>query len=441
MNKTEQNRNPSHNWRKKQREKSITEENMTGMEGSYQANEVFYGGDYIGTQPVRSQYPGMWFDPRISQKQCDGVNFLQMIPPYSLAYPVHQIGTSTHPLAVVSNNSVPVTGQQATPVVKHKENALVLSPGFGMNMSYTQMLLAAESEDPLFGSPHTKYYPVGAENETFMITGRNTRLSELVDMDNPKSSKYIEQDDPSNWNNNQTDFQEADLALQTVTWDDGVPAHGAELLQALGICPGDNQNEDDTCSEDSDTDPSAFNKVLVVGEEDANQVVAGHGDNEVVDDDANQFSPDDIDNFLENDSVLAAQTCSQEVRSRHVPQMGMDFETSKGAQAFYNNYSCLCGFAVRKASNYCGQTSAGGGESRCIFRCNRARKVLDEEQKKAKRQQRKDRWQQRTRKLAPETRKRKRNVIDVTGCQAKLVFTKKMTDGLSQTSTSSTTMT
>nr|XP_045086783.1 uncharacterized protein LOC109760988 isoform X2 [Aegilops tauschii subsp. strangulata] len=264
----------------------------------------------------------MWFDPRISQMQGDGVNFLQMIPPYSLAYPVHQFGTSTHPLAVVSNNSVPVTGQHATPVVKHKENALVLSPGFGMNMSYTQMLLAAESEDPLFGSPHTEYYPVGAENETFMVNGRNTRLSELVDMDNPESSNYIEQDDPSNWNNNQTDFQEADLALQTVTWDDGVPAPGAELLQALGICP--DQNEDDTCSEDSDTDPSAFNNVLVVAEEDANRVVAGHGDehgdNEAVDDDVNQFSPDDTDNFLENDSVLAAQTCSQEVRSRHVPQ-------------------------------------------------------------------------------------------------------------------------
>lgn len=71
-----------------------------------------------------------------------------------------------------------------------------------------------------------------------MVTGRNTRLGELVDMDNPESSNYIEQDDPSNWINNQRDFQEADLALQTVTWDDGVPAPGAELLQALGICPG-----------------------------------------------------------------------------------------------------------------------------------------------------------------------------------------------------------
>uniref|UniRef100_A0A453EG15 Protein FAR1-RELATED SEQUENCE n=1 Tax=Aegilops tauschii subsp. strangulata TaxID=200361 RepID=A0A453EG15_AEGTS len=254
-------------------------------------------------------------------------------------------------------------------------------------------------------------------------------MGELVDMDNPESSNYIEQDDPSNWINNQRDFQEADLALQTVTWDDGVPAPGAELLQALGICPGDNQNEDNTCSEHSDTDPSAFNRELVVAEEDANQVVAGHGDehgdNESVDDDVNQFSPDDIDNFLENDSVLAAQTCSQEVRSRHVPQMGMDFETSKAAQAFYKSYSCLCGFAVRKASNYCGQTSTGGGESRCIFRCNRSGKVLDEEQKEAKRKQRKERWQERTGKLAPETRKRKRNVIDVTGCQAKLVVSKK----------------
>ncbi|XP_044367075.1 uncharacterized protein [Triticum aestivum] len=154
------------------------------------------------------------------------------------------------------------------------------------------MLLAAESEDPLFGSPHTKHYPVGAENETFMVTGRNTRLSELVGMDNPKSSNYIEQDDPSNWNNNQTDFQEADLALQTVTWDDGIPAPGAELLQALGICPGDNHNEDGSWSEDSDTDPSAFNKVLVDAEEDANQVVAAHGDqhgdNEAVDNDVDR---------------------------------------------------------------------------------------------------------------------------------------------------------
>ena len=75
-------------------------------------------------QPVRSHYP--WFGPRISQMQGDRVNFLQMIPPYSLAYPGHQFGTSTHPLAVVSNNSVPVTGQHATPVVKHKENVSIL---------------------------------------------------------------------------------------------------------------------------------------------------------------------------------------------------------------------------------------------------------------------------------------------------------------------------
>ncbi|XBJ10914.1 hypothetical protein VPH35_015686 [Triticum aestivum] len=107
---------------------------------------------------------------------------------------------------------------------------MVLCQGFGMNMTYTQMLFAAELEAPLFGSPHTDRYLVCAENETFMVTRRNTRLSDQVDMDIPGSSNYLEQDDTSYWDNNMIDSREANLSLQDKIWNDGMPAAGADLL-------------------------------------------------------------------------------------------------------------------------------------------------------------------------------------------------------------------
>lgn len=100
--------------------------------------------------------------------------------------------------------------------------ALALNEDFGMNMSYTQMLLAADSEATFFGSPHTDRYPVGAENETFMVTGRNSRLIEENDMDVPASSNYLEYNVTATHNNNRTDSWWAGSTVQALTWKDGV---------------------------------------------------------------------------------------------------------------------------------------------------------------------------------------------------------------------------
>uniref|UniRef100_A0A452ZAA6 Uncharacterized protein n=1 Tax=Aegilops tauschii subsp. strangulata TaxID=200361 RepID=A0A452ZAA6_AEGTS len=83
MNKTEDSRNQ--NWGNQRKKTKILEEIMTGIGGSYQGN---------------------------------GANFLHMIPPYSFVYPVHHFGTSANPLAAVSNNSIPMTGQHAAPFVQ-----------------------------------------------------------------------------------------------------------------------------------------------------------------------------------------------------------------------------------------------------------------------------------------------------------------------------------
>jgi hypothetical protein len=64
------------------------------------------------------------------------------------------------------------------------------------------------------------------------------------------------------------------------------------------------------------------------------------------------LSQEDILMFLENESVVAAQTTSQEVRSHHTPHLNQSFDTDDAAFAFYNQYACICGFSVKKAGNY-----------------------------------------------------------------------------------------
>uniref|UniRef100_M8BM10 Uncharacterized protein n=1 Tax=Aegilops tauschii TaxID=37682 RepID=M8BM10_AEGTA len=80
-----------------------------------------------------SQYPEVMFEPRLFQMEDSGQQYLHMIPPYSFTTPVYEFATPSN---------------------------------------------AALSLAAFFGSPHINCYPVGAENETFMLTGRSTRLSE-----------------------------------------------------------------------------------------------------------------------------------------------------------------------------------------------------------------------------------------------------------------------
>lgn len=139
-----------------------------------------------------------------------------------------------------------------------------------------------------------------------------------------------------------------------------------------------------------------------------------------------RLSQEDIQIFLENDSVAAAQTCSQEAVSHHVPYVDKNFPTHETAYAFYNEYAAICGFAIKKAGTYHCSNPGGKAVSRYIFKCNRSGKFVSEdilEERKKRRQQLK---QEKTGVLPPEKVKRKRkNFIQITGCQAKMVVTRK----------------
>ena len=151
------------------------------------------------------------------------------------------------------------------------------------------------------------------------------------------------------------------------------------------------------------------------------------------------LSQEDIEIFIENESVTAAQTCSQEVRSHHVPNINQSFDTNVEAFEFYNTYAEICGFSVKKASNYRSQKI---GESKPVtrytFKCNRSGKVLDEEEaEKRKRKRDEKRQETKLKKMiergetqplqhpAQPTKTRKRNKIEITGCLAEMIVTMK----------------
>ncbi|XP_044428310.1 protein FAR1-RELATED SEQUENCE 5 [Triticum aestivum] len=140
------------------------------------------------------------------------------------------------------------------------------------------------------------------------------------------------------------------------------------------------------------------------------------------------LSQEDILMFIESDSVCAAQaqTCSQEVRSYHVPYVGMVFDSCDAAHAFYNEYATICGFAIKKAGNYHATKPGGKAVSHYTYRCNRSGKVVGEDVLEERKKQRQLKKQEKTGIPPPEKAKRKRkNFIQITGCQAKMIATLK----------------
>ena len=127
------------------------------------------------------------------------------------------------------------------------------------------------------------------------------------------------------------------------------------------------------------------------------------------------------------------------VRSRHVPHVNQLFDSHDDAFQFYNTYSEICGFSVKKAVNYHSRQAGNkSGATRYTFKCNRAGKVLDEEtleEKKRKRDMKREETRKKkmiekgeTEPLQPNAqppKKRNRNTIEITGCSAAMVVTKK----------------
>jgi hypothetical protein len=99
------------------------------------------------------------------------------------------------------------------------------------------------------------------------------------------------------------------------------------------------------------------------------------------------LSQDDIRVFLENESVAAAQSCSQEVRNHHTPHTDMVFSSPDAAYAFYNEYASICGFSIVKAGNYHGKSGGVSAVTRHTFKCNKGGKVVDEEVLEKRRKQ------------------------------------------------------
>ncbi|KAM0860237.1 hypothetical protein ACQ4PT_046695 [Festuca glaucescens] len=138
------------------------------------------------------------------------------------------------------------------------------------------------------------------------------------------------------------------------------------------------------------------------------------------------LTAEDIRIFLQNDSVIAAQSCSQEAQSHHVPTMNMIFDTDDEAYKFYNDYSLICGFSIMRSTMYNSRKSVEKLTTTRTFQCNRGGKPVDEEELERRKKQKQLKKQQRTGKPPPKTtRKRKRNPIQHTGCLAKMVITLK----------------
>jgi hypothetical protein len=93
-----------------------------------------------------------------------------------------------------------------------------------------------------------------------------------------------------------------------------------------------------------------------------------------------ELSQEDIEIFLENESVMAAQTSSQEVRSHHVPHLNQVFDTHDASFDFYNTYSEIIGFSAKRAGNYhCRLPGRNNEVTRYTFKCNRSGKPVDDE--------------------------------------------------------------
>ena len=134
-----------------------------------------------------------------------------------------------------------------------------------------------------------------------------------------------------------------------------------------------------------------------------------------------ELDEEDIRIFIENDSIKAAQSCSQEAQSHHVPTINMIFDTDEEAFRFYHTYSLICGFSINKATLYNSRSSEDKLTTRRTFKCNKGGKPVDEEEKERRKKQKQLSHQKRTGKPPPTTTK-KRNPIKQTGCTAKMVI-------------------
>lgn len=263
----------------------------------------------------------------------------------------------------------------------------------------------------------------------FLITGRYSNFGQAAEKNisnNEKAPKYCGQGAEEYTLHNEEALEYSDAKDDTLC-DTYNSFHARQDFSLTSALPTD---EEGSVSGDSDDDAVLNADALVVSRSftdiDGEPIEDEQIDEEAFQDDVEQLTQEDIDNYLENESAAADQTYSQEVRDRHTPHLDMAFDTSSAAQAYFSDYASICGFAVKKASNYRAQRDRTKEETRCIFRCNRAGKVVDDEVQEERKRKRQLKRQEKTGIVPPETtRKRRRNAIEITGCPTKLVVAKR----------------
>ncbi|KAM0871907.1 hypothetical protein ACQ4PT_039078 [Festuca glaucescens] len=226
-----------------------------------------------------------------------------------------------------------------------QENALNLSQGSGM--TYSQMLQNMESmQFSQQGQVSFLYLltgPMGNENQMFMITARSGYVH--------NSDEYYAHGDNA-CSLNDTRGRNAQPDEYTDDQEDSAYKYNDTWVNP----PQSGQNSDNSdggeqeCSQpdipDNREDPNVASTVDLAGEDSDGEVRS------VEEDVVQELSQEDIEIYLENESLKAAQTCSQEVRSHHVPHIDQVFDTHEAAFEFYNTYSDIIGFSAKIAGNY-----------------------------------------------------------------------------------------
>lgn len=151
----------------------------------------------------------------------------------------------------------------------------------------------------------------------------------------------------------------------------------------------------------------------------------------------NQSGPlteEDIEIYLENESIKAIHTAGQEAESKHLPYIDMTFATDEEAHTFYNDYAFIVGFSVSKAGNYHSRSKKNLNKvTRVTFKCNKTGKSKDEQQNtnqlaEGTTRNKVNTQKEKTTSPKPTARERKSNTIKKTACPAEMVVT--LTAGL-----------
>uniref|UniRef100_A0ACD6A5I4 Uncharacterized protein n=1 Tax=Avena sativa TaxID=4498 RepID=A0ACD6A5I4_AVESA len=298
---------------------------------------------------------------------------------------------------------------------QHESYQMLMSDS--MNMSFTQMMLSVQAPvNQIYSSCNIE--PMGSENKTFMITGRDGSSQTLLldeDGEPEQQPKFGDNDEVEEDEQEQNDNYEQQPQFRD---NDAVEDNDADRFYNWQWDDDNGQHNNESASKNTNNQESVINSDDNRDKYPATEIEMPEG--------VEQLTPEDIRLFLESESVKAACTGSQEAIGHHVPYMNMIFDTEEEAYKFYNEYASICGFSVRRASNYKGKNRGDEIGSRRTYTCHKFGKVVDPDVLENRKLKRQERDQARTGKApADNTKKRRRNVTEVTGCKAKMVVSLK----------------